>query len=825
MKKRFLYLFFSTILVILVAWNPFSVSGAEKEMSVTYSAQFSLFSGNTEVHVPVRITENDTAGMRFRAETEFYALQVCCPSYGNAVGSLTFTLYPWKETVEKSREGTPIATETFTDFADNAQLTLSFSPQKPGEYYWELRNGTEMVGVWKCPETAKNVSAFLNGQPVDGAYECRVEGYGAKIPFSGSPKLYEKLTAETISPPETDCVSETDGILTAEKFQERDLFPDTWDAVDGLGRKLGDMESLTAPRKKLVGIFYWTWHEGGTVQDDPNNIPKILAKYPGILKRPQDPTWGKVYERHHWDEPIFGYYRTTDKWVLRRHAQLLNAAGVDAVIFDATNGTLTWMDSTYALLETWAEMRKDGFRTPKFAFMLPFGTQKHLRDSLLQLYRDIYRPGKYRDQWFYWGGRPIIHAEPQVIADAVEDMSATPEERRDWEEILRFFTFRPLQPGYAVGPKSPNQWCWLEVFPQHAWGAKSDGTYEMAGAGIAQNHTWGGTDGHVGLAAMNDQNVFGRAYIGPTETELRPGEMLRFAENRNPKREEPNRFLWGENFAQQLERAQEIDPDYLFITGWNEWSASRFLNWMGTENAFPDQFSPEFSRDAEPSRGVLKDHFYYQLVQGIRRFRGVRPQRAADENPIYRDARNDTLPRASAGYGSTFYENRTGRNDFTDCFVTHDAENIYFTAECASPITPSDGKCWMRLFVSVTLEEGRGPHWEHYQYVVNRKNPEMSENPENGMAILEKCAKDGWNWTEIGRIPINVAQNRLTLTVPRRLLEQDGKKIDVRFKWADNTALSNVPEGKTEQESDILTFYENGDVAPDGRFMYRYFER
>lgn len=48
--------------------------------------------------------------------------------------------------------------------------------------------------------------------------------------------------------------------MSQAQTKERDLFADTWDAMDALGRKLGDASTLPAPRKKQVGIFYWTWH-------------------------------------------------------------------------------------------------------------------------------------------------------------------------------------------------------------------------------------------------------------------------------------------------------------------------------------------------------------------------------------------------------------------------------------------------------------------------------------------------------------------------------------------------------------------------------------
>ncbi|MBQ9456854.1 MAG: hypothetical protein IJU53_14420 [Thermoguttaceae bacterium] len=767
----------------------------------------------TDEHHAVRIKEGENAGERFSTELPFHKISVTCPSYSNSIGTLRLSLYTWAGSAEKSRAGKVIARETFVDFPDNETLSLEFEQVPAGDYYWELDEATEAVGVWQCPGETQDVQCFLNGEPIPGAYTFSVEVSGTAFPFSGPMELYEWYSAPSLAPAETDFLSDPDGNLTEKPFEERDLFADTWDAMDELGRTLGTSETFGPPRQKHVGIFYWTWHENFVTRTEPRNNAQIIRENPGIESRPDDPHWGVDHQRNHWDEPLFGFYRTTDPWVSRRHAQLLSEAGIDVVVFDATNGTWTWMDSTWTLLKTWSSMRRDGFRTPKFAYMLPFGKKTNVRVSLLQLYRDIYKPGKFRDLWFYWNGRPLVNADPAVILAGINDPNASEEDRKDWEEILRFFTFRPLQPSYTAGPIGPNSWCWLEAFPQHAYGPKPDGTFEMCAAGVAQNHSWLAEDGHKGLAAMNDQNVFGRAYMGPeTEAELKPGEKLRFAADRNPRRGEPNRFIWGENFAQQLNYAQKIDPDYLFITGWNEWSADKAPLWQGKRTAFPDQYSPEFSRDTEPSAGILRDHFYNQLVNGVRRFRGVRPQRAADENPVYRDARNDVTPRDAAGCGSVHYVNRTGRNDFVECFVTHDAETLTFTAECAAPLTPPTDPAWMRLFVSVAFDDSptATPHWNHFQYVVNRLKPA------DGQAILEVCAAGGgWNWKELARVPMKIDGNRLEIQIPRELICQKGKKIDLRFKWADNS-----PE-----EGEILDFYHRGDAAPDGRFVYRYFER
>lgn len=778
-------------------------------------------------HRPIRIKEGDTVGGKFCTQTSICGIKVCCPSYGNSIGCLTLSIFKWNSDVETTRSQKPFASMKFRDFSDNAQLELQFETLPAGTYYWELSGASEMVGVWNAAGNVNGVTSYFNSAPIDGCCEMTYETDASPIPFEGTYEFYEYMIQKP-SHKSND---------TSYNFQERDLFSDTWDAADALGRTLPTSETVGLPREKQVGIFYWTWHEGPGTDPQPLNNAEILAKNPGIADRPDDPNWGAAYIRHHWDRPLFEYYRSTDTWVLRRHAQLLHAAGADAVIFDATNGTQTWMDSTWALLSTWDAMRRDGFRTPQAAFMLPFGNREWVRQSTVQLYRDIYKPGKYRDLWFMWNGKPLIHALPDAFEEALLNPKTSGAERAEYDEILRFFTFRPMQPSYTSGPTRPDFWCWLEVFPQNGYAQKNDGTYEMCGVGAAQNHSWNAQDGHTGLAAMNDRNVCGRAYVAPTEEQLdvKNGEKLHFGADRNPKKNEPNRFMYGDNFAQQWSRARELNPDYVFITGWNEGIASLFPDWCGKKTAFPDQYSPEFSRDAEPSSGILSDCFYYQTVAEVRRFRGVRPQRACSENPIYRDAIHDTLPRDAQGYGNRRYTDSSGRNDISECFVTHDAENITFTVVCSAPITPSSDPGWMQLLISTEKPFGRPCDaqtekstklWEHFNFILNRKKPE------NGFATLERSG-GGWNWEDVGRAAFSVSGNRMEVVIPRVFLNLDAGKIDLRFKWCDNVFSdenqnTNPTENQNEDENEggrIMNVYLHGDSAPDGRFVYRYFER
>ena len=164
-----------------------------------------------------------------------------------------------------------------------------------------------------------------------------------------------------------------------------DTRPDTWIATDALGRVVSTGEQVGQPRgDKFVGMFYFLWH-GSHTRCEPYDISKILAKDPDAINHPESPLWGPVYSYHYWSEPLFGYYLSSDSWVLRKHAQMLSDAGVDTVIFDVTNGN-TYPDIYLKLCEVWSQIRKEGGMTPQIAFFI----LANPRSVVNTLYTDLY---------------------------------------------------------------------------------------------------------------------------------------------------------------------------------------------------------------------------------------------------------------------------------------------------------------------------------------------------------------------------------------------------------------------------------------------------
>ena len=229
-----------------------------------------------------------------------------------------------------------------------------------------------------------------------------------------------------------------------------DVMSDTWDATDALGRRVATAGEAPPPRPgKFVGLFYWTWHWGN---NDPYNVQEIITQHPDALTNYNHPAWGPRRAPHHWNQPLFGYYRGIDRWVLRKHAELLGDAGVDVLLFDCTNGNLTFDEQYQTLCSVFAEARSEGVRTPQIAFLLPFSPTDGGRESIVRLYRELYQPGKWRDLWFMWKGKPLIMAHYDNITDIPGDAAAT----QLHKDIREFFTWRPGQPDYVDGPTRPD---------------------------------------------------------------------------------------------------------------------------------------------------------------------------------------------------------------------------------------------------------------------------------------------------------------------------------------------------------------------------------
>ncbi len=640
---------------------------------------------------------------------------------------------------------------------------------------------------------------------------------------------------DEVTTPETEPVTGEDtleAVTTEEVTTLRDLVLETYDPVldnslvdqnaehivdqsqwivtDGLDRVMSTNTQTGDKRDdKIVAIFYWTWHgefgNGQTAYNNQQNIDKLIA----MGKSERDYVTMSMSELnklgiktgmgpyHFWDEPVYGYYDGDDEWVIRKQAELLAAADVDVVFFDNTNGQFTWLDTALRVMKVFSEARAQGVDAPDVSFMLPFAASNDTAVQLRQLYANIYAKNLYPEVWFELDGKPMIMAHRAALTSKPDD-----------RKIAEFFTFRANVADYLQQETSVNQWGWLSRFPQ-AYFHNDRGEIEQITVGTAINHDYVNSV----IAPMSlGKNVIGRTWTS------------RGYDTRD------NALLYGACFSEQWKNAIAIDPKVVFVTAWNEWVAMRIQNWpaaSGYSNCFVDQYNAEFSRDCEPSNGILKDHYYYQLADYIRQYKGTNPiekatwEKLIDVNggygqwanvgPTYNDYFG--LPdRDADGYkdpqtGKRFhYTNDTGRNDIYESKVARDYENIYFMVRTVEDITPYTDAYWMRLYIDMDASE---TNWENYEFILNKANPE-SENT----ATLEKFTGNGFDTEVVGKVTYAVKGNVMTVCIPKTMLGIPAEQLDFEFgfKWTDNT----------QEDGDIMKWYVNGDVAPVGRFNYCY---
>jgi hypothetical protein len=587
-----------------------------------------------------------------------------------------------------------------------------------------------------------------------------------------------------------------------------DLFSDTWVGTDALGRPVATAPEAPAPRQgRFVGMFYFLTHgnaqyyaqnpsplEYGVYGDDPRVLrdnTEIIRQAGGDpLTKPE--AW-KEAGTYWWGQPAAGYFLADDPWMVRHDLQMLANAGVDVLIFDVTNAPV-YVKAYENVLGTAEAMRKEGLATPQFMFI----TYSSTGPVIDRLYDTIYATGRYKDLWFLWQGKPLAFGNPA---------GSKPNTAPPRAEVRDFFTWR-YSWANTGGPSGngKDEWEWADSGDPQRSGWHDDPQKPEEVAVMAGG--WANGD-------------LGRSYQGGDQPAGKPGkepplDALDLAADRAK----------GDFFAQQWRNALQIDPQFVFVTGWNEWTAGRQYNpgvhMLGHvtqpgQYYFVDNFNEEFSRDLMPMKGGYADNYYMQLVDYVRQFKGARPVPVAhglnhlklddpftawkDVEPSYRAPASYTMHRDWLGWGGLRYVDATGRNDIVEAKVACDEDTIYFYARTQDKLTPSTDPKWMQLLIDADRDPKTG--WNGYDYIVNEKAGDR------GTTTLRRFS-DGQTW----EVKYRAADNELVVAVPRALLGlTDPANTTFDFHWVDN-----APAGT----GDIADWWYVGNSAPTGRFNYRY---
>ena len=148
--------------------------------------------------------------------------------------------------------------------------------------------------------------------------------------------------------------------LAAETTQAAIIDNANWSASDDLGRKLPTFEQTGPPKTdRCVGLFYSLWHKNLRHMPTAFNMTEFLKTRPGFMDFSAHPPGGPDYPEFYWAEPLFGYYRSADPWIIRKHLVLLADAGVDYLIFDTTNAQLYDEELTALYTGAGVDLSKD----------------------------------------------------------------------------------------------------------------------------------------------------------------------------------------------------------------------------------------------------------------------------------------------------------------------------------------------------------------------------------------------------------------------------------------------------------------------------------
>jgi hypothetical protein len=632
----------------------------------------------------------------------------------------------------------------------------------------------------------------------------------------------------------------------------RDIYPDTWVANDALGRTmpgLTDAGPLKKDQRRVVGIFYITWHGDhlNTLKSPYTaDVTKVLAGDPAARLDAKHPLWTEG--SYHWGEPEAGYFLSKDEYVIRKDMSMLADAGVDVLVMDVTNGVRYW-DEWNVIFPVMLKMRAEGNKTPQFCFWAFNGP---VISVVQELYEKVYKPEKYKDLWFMWDGKPLLlhngtpssdanglqqqpnpHYDPAAATDRNNphygDPKYTAKFADDYTtEVKSFFTLRSMWWGY----------------------------YEWAGkrfVGTEDNWSFGYDMGDKRVSSMNPEDLVSVHDGRKEEAAVTPAQHSTTLIGKSWTRDKgepelnerdlpvPTYVPWlgktvehpegyGIYFQQRWDEALKGNPQFLYINDWNEWTAGKYhpapgqtADFMRRKSPyfFVDQYNSEFTRCIQPMKGGYTDNYYMQMAQNIRRYKGVRPipelrgystikidGDVRDWKPIeveFRDTAGDTFHRDYKGYGGLHYRNDSGRNDILAAKVAVDAGTVYFHAEANDDLTSHTDRNWMLLLIDADKNPSTG--WFGYDYLVNKSIVGATTT-----TLMRFDSRTTGTWVEIAKLDYRYSGKSLELAMPRGLLALEGDTIAFDFHWCDNPA----------DLIDPISLCVDGDSAPNRRFNYRF---
>ena len=557
--------------------------------------------------------------------------------------------------------------------------------------------------------------------------------------------------------------------------------------------------------KRDVGMFYYLLNGNHpNIETEVYDISVILKEHPELVfdSSAASNIISPVNQQHWWGEPLFGYYRTLDPWVINKHMQMLMDMDLDFLGFDTTN-ILAYVNVTDVIVDTLVYYKQQGFKVPKLMWVC--NTDSH--EKVEELYNSYFNEATagprgyyYPDLWYSPNGKPL------VSVNKADFLNITPAQREAYNAIDAVTTQWPNE------PHEDDAFSWMEfVYPQQSHNGQMN-------VSVMQHAKT--------VVASDEGRNWGRGYSHPEGvTEYGSGRGASSQRNRiNAGTNSLEAGRAGLNLSRQWDTVYSTletdDPvNCVFITQFNEWTTPKYNMNGGVK--YIDEYSEEYSRDIEPMKGGYGDNLLLLTRAKVDRYKyEVATRYTLPKNTItgiddgkwegVRSFVNYVSPdwainRDFLRYGSTTerYKNDTSRNRIKTVQATHDETNLYIKVTTAEELTKRIAGDYN--YMNVWIGSGSGSSFSGFNYVLNRK-PGAS-----GKTSIERN-KGGFSWESIGEVSIDYSDNAMFITVPLASIGADADSPAIRLKVSDNVLDPN----------DIMNFYVNGNSAPLGRYAYAY---
>lgn len=574
-------------------------------------------------------------------------------------------------------------------------------------------------------------------------------------------------------------------------------------SVDEFGRV-----SLTAgddKDDKEIGVFYHL-SQGFFKIRGIYDVSKIVESYgsDAVFKKASSVSPNNT--EHFWGEPLYGYYKSEDIYVIKKQLELFMASGIDYLVLDISNGWI-FTEATTLLLQEICALRADGWDAPQVVFYVHSLNNKTVRE----LYKEIYTDrAQYSEAWYKKNDKPVIIAYTETAKDIAEAKTRGVTDFSDGtyadlsQEILDFFHFvEPRWPNdIYVDPSEPifdkdktEGYAWIEWTQSLPVRSTSLGSYMNVSVASHPSIPFS-------FSITRQSFNWGRNFNPTTGFVEKGGEAK------------------GVYYQACWDQAIEKSPDTMMLVAWNGWCALK-QEWDG-EYMMCDTCDYNYSISIEPANGYYKDSYVLQTMQNSREYKYTEGKEThfantIDINGTYAqwynvDAVYRQIGKESYGRDSMSVDNRTytykldkPANNVQEVRVVHDKKNIYMMVRCGDAITEQTASNWMNIFIGTGTPELKG--WNGYEYALNR------QTVENGKTTIEQLSDD-FSGKKTGDAEIVVRDNFMFLKIPKSAVGMSDKDT-FYFKVADSVVES----------SDIMSYYTTGSVLPVGRTSYNYSEK